>query len=339
MNERRQPVRLVGAALVSLLLAGCEGWQSSLDPQGPEARALADLFWFFTAICAAVWLAVVIALGIAVARGRGGRPDPLATEPAAERRYGVVVSVAVGLTAVTLLVLTGLSYATQKQLFGAAENSLTLKITGHQWWWEIRYEDPEPHRRFSTANEIHVPVGERVVIKLTSADVIHSFWVPSLMGKMDAITGWENEIRFTPERTGVYRGQCAEFCGWQHAHMGILFIVESREDFDAWRERQLRPAEPPINWERQKGLEVFLSNPCVMCHTIRGTPAGGKTGPDLTHVGSRKYIAAATLPLSRGTLAAWIVDPQGIKPGVHMPLIQLEAEDVNPLAAYLEGLK
>jgi cytochrome c oxidase subunit II len=236
-------------------------------------------------------------------------------------------------------VLTGLSFATQKAIVADPEPGVTLRLTGHQWWWEVTYEDPQPSRSFTTANEIHLPVGVPVRLRLGSGDVIHSFWVPNLAGKMDLITGRETELRFTPERVGSYRGQCAEFCGWQHAHMGLLVVVEPRETFEAWREAQIAPAALPENDERRRGEEVFLASPCVMCHTVRGTPAGGRTGPDLTHLASRQSIAAGTLPLTRGSLAAWIVDPQAIKPGVHMPVVPLEPGEVDPLAAYLAGLR
>jgi cytochrome c oxidase subunit II len=329
----------LAAGAAFLVLTGCEGWQSALDPQGPEARSVAELFWFFAAICGAVWLAVMVALGIAIFRRHAPRPDPMALNPAAERRHVVVVGGAVGLTLAILLVLTGLSFAAQKRIFGSDEHSVALHITGHQWWWEVRYDDPVPARSFTTANEIHLPAGEPVRIRLDSADVIHSFWVPSLTGKMDLITGRETELRFTPQVPGTYRGQCAEFCGWQHAHMGLLVVVEPKAEFDAWREAQLRPAAPPEDEHRRRGEQAFLSGPCVMCHTIRGTPAGGKTGPELTHVGSRSYLAAGTLLRNRGTLAAWVVDPHGIKPGVHMPVVPQPADEVDAIAAYLEGLE
>jgi cytochrome c oxidase subunit 2 len=250
-----------------------------------------------------------------------------------------VVTTAVVLTGISVLVLTGFSYASQKQLFSTKADGLTIRVIGHQWWWEVRYEDPEPQKAFTTANEIHVPVGEPVKIKLNSSDVIHSFWVPNLLGKQDNITGRENEIQFTAEREGVYRGQCAEFCGWQHAHMGMLVVAQSKGDYERWRDHQIKAAEPPSDAERQRGQEIFLSKPCVMCHSVRGTPAGGRVAPDLTHLASRQHIAAATLPMSRGNLAAWIIDPQGIKPGVHMPLIKIEPDEVDPLVSYLEGLK
>jgi cytochrome c oxidase subunit 2 len=203
----------------------------------------------------------------------------------------------------------------------------------------VTYEDPEPHKVFTTANEIYIPVGEPVTIKLNASDVIHSFWVPSLFGKQDLIPGRENVIQFTAGREGTYRGQCAEFCGWQHAHMGLLVVAKPKAAFERWREQQIKPADPPSEPERQKGQQVFLSKPCIMCHSVRGTPAGGRVAPDLTHVGSRLMLAAAMLPMSRGNLAAWIVDPQGIKPGAHMPLITLDPDEIDPLVSYLEGLK
>jgi cytochrome c oxidase subunit II len=252
---------------------------------------------------------------------------------------GVTVAAAVGLTLLTVLSLTGLSYAYQKELFEKRQDVLTIKITGHQFWWQVDYEDADASRRFTTANEIHIPVGQPVLLKLESSDVIHSFWVPSLTGKQDLIPGRQNTLQIQADREGVYRGQCAEFCGWQHAHMSMLFVAHGKEEFERWRAQQIKAAEPPSDPERQKGQSIFLSSPCVMCHSVRGTPAGGKVAPDLTHLGSRKTIAAGTLPMSRGNLAAWIVDPQGIKPGVDMPLIKLKPEEIDPLVTYLEGLK
>lgn len=330
----------------ALLLGGCAGWQSALDPQGPDAEALARLFWLFTGVSGVVWVLVMIALGAAIARRRlrprppiGELDDPLATDAAQDRRARNIIAGATGATAVILLVLTGFSYSAQKALTAPRDDELVILVTGNQWWWNLRYEDPQPSRMFSTANEIHVPVGRPVKLLLTSADVIHSFWAPNLTGKMDLIPGRMNELRFTAARPGIYRGQCAEFCGYQHAHMGILVVAEAAEDFEAWREAQIAAAAPPADPERQKGEGVFMSQACVTCHSIRGTDAGGRTGPDLTHVGSRRSIAAGTLPMSRGSLAAWIVDPQGIKPGARMPTIKLNPDQVNALAAYLEGLK
>jgi len=297
------------------------------------------MFWIFVAVLTAVWVLTMGAVLLSLRRRRPVGADPLATDPGTERRMTVAVSVAVALTLLTVIVLTGLSYGGQKALFSHKDGGVTLLVTGRQWWWQITYEDPQPNMVFSTANEIHIPVGEPVLVKLESSDVIHSFWVPNLTGKMDAITGRQNELQIQADRPGVYRGQCAEFCGFQHAHMGLLVIAESKEDYLRWRDRQVASATAPADPERQRGMEIFLAKPCIMCHQIRGTDAGGKVAPDLTHVGSRRYIAAGTLETTRGNIAAWIVDPHGIKPGVNMPTIQLEPDEVQPLASYLEGLK
>jgi cytochrome c oxidase subunit 2 len=335
MLFRRRFVLLIACAA----LVGCQGWQSALDTHGPIARSLEDLFWIFLGVLTAIWIATMVALLWSLRRRRAEGDDPLMLRPATERRMGVVVAICVGLSLVVVTGLTGLSYGAQKRLFSLRDGTLTLKVTGHQWWWEVIYEDPEPHRSFTTANEIHIPVGEAVRIKLESADVIHSFWVPSLAGKQDAITGRQNVIWVQADRPGIYRGQCTEFCGWQHAHMGLVIVAEAKEDFERWRDDQIAAAGPPADPERRLGMEIFLSKPCIMCHQVRGTPAGGRVGPDLTHVGSRLYIGAGTLPMNRGTLAAWIVDPHGIKPGVQMPSIQLAPDEIHPLVSYLEGLK
>jgi len=334
------PGHLLALVVLVLALSGCNGTQSALDPAGPQAQDLARLFWIFSAVLGAIWLAVMAALGLSLRAHGPSNIDPLDTDPAAERRHSVVVTILAVATGATVLVLTALSYAAQKNLFAVEEEeAVTIRVTGHQWWWEVRYEEPDASRTFTTANEIHVPVGQPIKVKLNSSDVIHSFWVPNLMGKQDLITGRENDIRFVAERPGVYRGQCAEFCGFQHAHMGLLVVAEPQEEFDRWRDGQIKAADPPRDPEGRKGQEAFLTKPCVMCHAVRGTPAGGRIGPELTHVASRRTLAAGTLPMSRGNLAAWIVDPHGVKPGVNMPLIKLEPDELNSIAAFLEGLK
>ncbi|AUX78612.1 cytochrome c oxidase subunit II [Sinorhizobium fredii] len=325
--------------LLPLILAGCAGWQSVLDPEGPRADLLANLFWVFTAIVAAVWLMTMAVLVLALLRRRAARADPLVLEPEAERSMARAVGAAAALTAAIVVALTLVSYGAQRALFDSHEAELTLLVKGHQWWWEVTYEDAQPSRSFTTANEIHVPVGEPVLLKLRSSDVIHSFWVPSLAGKMDLIPGRENLLIIEATREGVYRGQCAEFCGWQHAHMAMTVVAHSAEDFERWRESQISAAKPPDNPVRKRGMEIFLTRPCVMCHQIRGTPAAGRVAPDLTHFGSRLHLAAGTLANNRGNLAAWIIDPQGIKPGAHMPLVKLGAEEIEPLVSYLEGLR
>jgi len=332
-------LRFVLAAIMAIALAGCSGIQSALDPQGPHAKLLANLIWTFTAVCAVVWVLVVAVLLVAILNRRGERPDPLLTDAPAERRAGSVIAVCAALTAATVIGLTVLSYVAQRKLFAKDTAALIIKVTGHQWWWEIEYEDARPDRTFTTANEMHVPINAPVTVKLASTDVIHSFWVPSIAGKMDLIPGQQNELQFTVSRPGVYRGQCAEFCGLQHAHMAMLVTATSQEEFDTWRDSQTKPAEDPSDADTEKGRQLFLSRSCVMCHTVRGTPAGSRVGPDLTHVSSRRYLAAGTLPMSRGNLAAWIYDPQGIKPGANMPHTELDAQELDALAGYMTVLK
>jgi cytochrome c oxidase subunit 2 len=214
-----------------------------------------------------------------------------------------------------------------------------VRVTGHQWWWEVEYRDSSPQDWAFTANEIHVPVGRPVVFELRANDVIHSFWVPNLGVKRDMIPGDENSVWFQADTAGVYRGQCAEFCGHQHAKMAFQIVAEPPERFAAWLERQRDTARTPADSVAARGQEVFLGSTCVMCHTVSGTPAGSRIGPNLTHLAGRRTIAAGSLPNTRGNLAGWIVDPQRIKPGVRMPPNALAPDDLQALLAYLESLK
>jgi cytochrome c oxidase subunit 2 len=332
--------RLTIATASTLFFAG-DGFASqlALDPQGPHARQLAELFWIFTGVCTFVWVAVMIVLLVGLVRRKAERPDPLQLDAATERRGAAVVGSAVVATLLTIIALTALSYLSQRQLFAKEKPAVTIKVTGLQWWWDVRYETDSPDQSVTTANEIYVPVGAPVTVKLAANDVIHSFWVPSLFGKQDLIPGQDNEIQFTASRPGVYRGQCAEFCGWQHAHMGLLVVALPPPQFAAWMKAQNAAATPPDDPIRKKGAEIFEAKACIMCHTVRGTSAGSRVGPDLTHFGSRQSIASATLPMSRGNIAAWVIDPQGIKPGVNMPNVPIASEELDPLVSYLAGLK
>ncbi|TGT75385.1 cytochrome c oxidase subunit II [bacterium M00.F.Ca.ET.159.01.1.1] len=328
------------ATAITLLLQGCAGWQSALDPKGPAASELAWLIWFFTGLCAVVWVLVMIALAVPLTMRSRLHIDPLVLDAGADNRKLRVVMIAVGLTAVILVGLTLLSFFANRTLAAiGSDAALTIRVTGHQWWWEVRYEDATPSRILTTANEIHIPAGEPVRLLLTSTDVVHSFWVPSLSGKLDLIPGRMNVLDIKADKPGVYRGQCAEFCGAQHANMGTFIIAEPRAKFDAWWNDQLQPAAAPTSDEAKAGENLFLKRPCVMCHKIGGTPAGGTVAPDLTHVASRQTLAAGTLAMSRGNLAAWIADPQGVKPGSHMPVVDLSGDELNAIVAYLEGLK
>jgi cytochrome c oxidase subunit 2 len=308
-------------------------WQSALAPAGPTAAHLQGLLWIFVGICGVIWLLVVLTAAVAVLR------RAKADLPSREGRAHVMVSVAVALTVVVITGFTIVSYAATRRLSPDAANALVIQVRGYQWWWQVIYSDPQPSRSFITANEIHIPVGQPVRIELSADDVIHSFWVPNLGGKLDLIPGRENTLTFKADRAGIYRGQCAEFCGLQHAHMAIIVIAEPRDAFDAWRAAQVAEAHAPDTDEERRGLEVLASQACGGCHTVRGTDAAGTLGPDLTHVGGRKTIAAGALPTTRGAIAAWIADPQTIKPGNNMPLVPLSADDLQAVAAYLATLK
>jgi cytochrome c oxidase subunit 2 len=217
--------------------------------------------------------------------------------------------------------------------------AVTIAITGHQWWWEVQYEDAVPERRISTANELHIPTNRSVVLKVTSRDVIHSFWVPNLQGKRDLTPGYTTAIWLKADRPGRYRGQCAEFCGVQHAHMAFELVAESNEVFDAWRREMLQPAREPPDPVAAAGHDVFMQARCPACHTIRGTQAAGLAGPDLTHIARRTSLGAGTLPNTPEHLTAWIRDPQASKPGNQMPPNPLPADAVQALVAYLQTLR
>jgi cytochrome c oxidase subunit 2 len=325
------------AVLGTFYVAACSGSQSPLEPAGDQAIHIARLFWFFTGTCAVIWTAVTVVMFAALFR----RPSNLSAdqEPMREHRKAIAVGVATGITMLTLVLFTIASYVTTHGFGATPANAMRVTLTGRQWWWQIEYQGATPSETFSTANELHVPVGRPVSVTLVANDVIHSFWVPNLAGKQDLIPGRTNTITFTAEKAGTYRGQCAEFCGLQHAHMALLVIAESPEKFAQWRAHELSDAAAPAEPERNQGLEVFLRNGCVACHALRGTPASGLRGPDLTHVGARHTIAAGTLPNTRGNLQGWIADPQGIKPGAQMPRLELSAADLNAVTEYLTALK
>jgi cytochrome c oxidase subunit II len=221
----------------------------------------------------------------------------------------------------------------------ARMNGLTIDVTGFQWWWQFRYQDVDASNIFTTANEIHIPVGVPVTLNLRANDVIHSFWVPNLAGKKDLIPGKANTIWLQANKPGVYRGQCAEYCGLQHAHMAFWVVAEPQEQFNAWRQNQTQTSVTPTTDSQKRGQQVFLQSTCVMCHAINGTPAGSNVGPNLTHVASRNTIAAATLSNTREHLAQWIKDSQSVKPGNRMPQNNFGEADLQALLDYLQSLK
>jgi cytochrome c oxidase subunit II len=330
------------ALAAALALAGCSGRLPVLDPAGPQSGRIASYWWLTFWISCIVLGAIVVFLIDTIARRRITIPGSvLHADARVERRLTVGVSVAVALTVVTLALLLVATVATGRGLrtLGGEEPAVTVLVTARQWWWDVEYWDPVPSHRVRTANEIHVPVGRTVLVKTRSADVIHSFWVPALHGKQDHIPGHDASLTLKADRPGTFAGQCAEFCGYQHAHMRLLVVAEAPEAFEAWLEAQRHPAAEPADSLAQRGRDVFFAGSCVLCHAIVGTTAGARTGPDLTHLGSRAMLAAGTLPNTPGHLAGWIVDPQSVKPGARMPANSLDAEDLQALLAYLGGLR
>lgn len=333
MTRARMALLLVAA----LLLAGCDGIQSALDAKGSAAIEIKQLIVGIVAVCTVVWMLVVIVLIRALTRRRR---EAVSSTPETERRMRLVVVGSVVATVVIIAGLTIASFYTTRSISVAADGDLTIKIRGHQWWWRVLYIDADPAKSFETANEIHIPVGRNVRLQLESADVIHSFWVPSLAGKQDLIPGRLNELTIRAERPGVYRGQCAEFCGNQHSHMAMLVIAEQGPDYEKWAAGQRSDGVPSSDQEANAGKAVFLGKPCAACHAIRGANnSSAGTGPDLTHVGERKTIAAGLVDNTRGSLAAWIADPQTMKPGSNMPMVPLSSEELRQISAYMASLK
>jgi cytochrome c oxidase subunit 2 len=312
-----------------------------LDAAGPQAGKLVVLWWVMFWVSVAVLALVLIALAFAVVRGRrhdgDRRPAP---EPPPARRAGVVIGAATVVTTLILIALLVTSVVTGRAVSAfSGPDPLTITVTGHQWWWSARYDDGEPSERFEIANELHVPVGRPVRLKLQTVDVIHSLWVPNLHGKRDLIPARTNELWLQADREGVFNGQCAEYCGLQHAHMALRIVADSPQAFDTWRRQQMQPAPEPTDALVQRGRDAFLAGPCVLCHTVRGTTAGGRVGPDLTHVASRATLAAGTIPNTPGHLSGWIADAQGVKPGTRMPTLGLPPDELLAILAWLETLR
>lgn len=322
---------------VTLFLTGCEGVQSMLDPKGPQAERIASLWWVMLVICTIVLAAVCVLVLAAVLRAR--RSD---TEVALSKRqkWGLVLTGGVAAPTVVLLGLLVYSVAVGRAMVAEPANPVRVEVVAHQWWWRVSYPGQErTDLNVTTANEIHVPVGRPAAIELTSRDVIHSFWVPNLHGKTDVIPGHRTRTWIQADAPGVWRGQCAEYCGLQHAHMAFYVVAHEPADFERWLATQREPARDPEDPVSSRGKQVFLAGPCVMCHTVRGTPALSNFGPDLTHVASRRSLAAGTVPNTRGHLAGWILDPQVLKPGTRMPPTNLAHDELQALLAYLDGLR
>ena len=332
------------AALVAatLTLCGCRGVQSVLDPAGKQAGDI-DVIWrTMLVVCGVMYLLVLGFLAWALWRARERRrlePGPASGHTDAEPVLERSLSGWAALIVAGLIGLSTMSFLVDRSLAEVGPQPLKIKVTANQWWWNVEYEGDTPSSGITTANELHLPRGRPAVIELHANDVIHSFWVPNLSGKTDLIPGKVNYMPVTPQRSGYFRGQCAEFCGLQHAKMAFDVYVDEPAAFDAWRNHQLTAAGPPAAGDVAAGQQVFNSKACVLCHRIQGSDAGATVGPDLTHLKSRAHIAAGTLANTRGDLAAWIADPQGVKPGTTMPRVPLSSDELNKLVSYLETLQ
>jgi cytochrome c oxidase subunit II len=323
--------------IAMLMLAGCSGVQSPLSPAGDQAAALHGLFLLMMAVCGGVYLVVLAAIVWSVVSAQARRR---AGEGGHEDRFldrGLYTAAGVIVAGLTVLII-GSFIADRALIAKRDDNAMRIRVTGHQWWWRIEYRDPRSGRWIETANELHLPLGRTARVELASGDVIHSFWVPNVSGKIDMIPGRRNVLDLTPRRLGWFRGQCAEFCGTQHAHMAFDVKVDTAADFDAWLAQQDSPLTSPRAGEVPRGAAVFLRS-CSSCHTVRGTSAAGRAGPDLTHFASRRSIAAGTLAMSRGGIQGWLAQPQALKPGTSMPTVPLAPADADAVASYLETLR
>lgn len=367
----RGALRPLVLAVLVLPLAACSGPQSALAPAGADAERIATLFWWMAGGAAFVWVAVVGTAVYAVRVRPGAHPERTAN--------WLILGGGVLFPTVVLAVLLsyglwmmprlGPALGQAEALYGQSgegtaggtsavgsglvaggsvpsplADTLRVQVSGEQWWWRVRYVPPtgEP---FELANELRLPVGERAVLELSSPDVVHSFWVPSLGGKMDMIPGRVTRTVLEPTKTGVFRGACAEYCGTSHALMAFAVVVTGPEEYAAWAERQRQPAGPADSdatngFLVRDGAHLFLSNGCGACHTVRGTPADGRVGPDLTHVGGRRTLAAGTLGTEAADFRRWLDETERVKPGVHMPSFgMLRDRELDALAVYLESLR
>ena len=305
-------------------------WQSVLAPAGPDAAIIAQLTWVMTGAALLIMAAVMTLVALAVTRG---------PRPANAMRWVLWLGIAFPTVVLTAL-LAWSTWRSAQLVPQASSDALVIAVDARMWWWEVRYRDPQGGPDILTANEIVIPAGRAVYLALSSSDVIHSLWIPALAGKMDMLPGHATGLKLRADRPGVYRGQCAEYCGAQHARMALHVVALAAPEFERWLARQRAPAQAPADATLARGRDAFVRHRCGACHAIRGVQEGARLGPDLTHVGSRSHIGAGILRNHRGTLAGWIADPQSAKPGVRMPAAgDMDGETLNALAAYLEQLK
>lgn len=354
---RENSLRRLRAAAVKMLLgacalplAGCDMVQSTFHTAGPAAVHIAVLAWFevilFLVITAIMWALI----GYAFYRRRGSLATHEPISATGGEMWIAIGGLGIPLVVLSVLFVWGLGLLASFPIHGmqggmsqaqmARMMKPEIRIIGHQWWWEIQYLNDDPSLQFTTANELHLPVGRPVNIEVETRDVMHSFWIPALHGKVDLIPSQANYIRLEASRTGEFTGLCAEYCGDEHALMRLLAVVQQPADYEAWKQAQLKPGAEPTTPQAIAGKQIFLGAPCALCHTVRGTSAGGTVAPDLTHIGSRKMIASDVYPNNNAWLEAWIIHAQSLKPDCLMPnLTQFTGPQLQDLVAYLRQLQ
>ena len=333
--SRIRRARLAVAGTAAAVVSGC-GMPVFRPASGPADR-VAHLGIFMLVTAGVIFVAVLVILGLATGRHREREPDAVDLTP---RGHGWIIYGGGLMPTIVLSAVFVASLWALGRFPARATRALTVHVVAHQWWWEVRYTTDSVSDEITTADEIHIPVGQPVRMLLTSRDVIHSFWVPELQGKLDLIPGDTNDLRLAAEKPGTYVGVCAEYCGLQHAHMAFRVVADAPAEFARWLAAQRAPAAEPRDSLALEGRQLFVSGPCAMCHTVSGTGADGKVAPDLTHVGGRRTLAAGTLVNSLGNMEAWITNAQALKPGAKMPtMTQFTGRQLRAVATYLEGLR
>jgi cytochrome c oxidase subunit 2 len=328
-------LRALPLVVLALALAGCGGDQNALAPKSKPEHAISHLWWW-TMTGAWIGFAVVCGLLFLGWLRRTRTELPFGGRDTAGTALVVGLGIAVPIVMLSLLFFwSDIVVIRSTAAPSPGSTRMTVRVIGHQWWWEVRYDGSKA----VTANEIHIPVGVPVDVVGTTDDVIHSFWIPELNRKIDLIPGRSNRVLLEADQPGTYRGPCAEFCGLQHAHMFATVVAQPPAEFQAWLANMAKPARTPTTEQALRGRAYFLSEPCSACHQLRGTPAHGNVGPDLTHLETRALLAAGTIPNDPGFLAAWIADPQHFKPGNEMPAVKLNGPQFGDMLAYLETLK
>ncbi|MGJ0394554.1 MAG: cytochrome c oxidase subunit II [Methylocystis sp.] len=343
---RGRDSHVVVALTLALIAPSADAAQGPSPPMnylqafGGKAETIANLTWALLILSIVVVGIIAILTFAGVVRRRTPRPATEAERQPIAREEGGLSWITIGVAISTIALFGAMAWNAYTMAAinrSPRDPALTIVVTGHQWWWQFRYKNGDPSQIFDTANEAHIPVGQPVRFEVETADVIHSFWIPALGDKIDLIPGQTNETWFEARQPGVYRGQCSEYCGRQHAHMAVTIVADAREDFEAWRVAQVRPARPQAG--ALAGAQTLFIARCGACHTVRGAFAGGRLGPDLTHLMSRRDIAANTLPNTLANLSGWIADPQAFKPGAKMPVLELPGPELATIREYLETLE